>query len=70
MRGVDLKNITMNVKGTILTVVIDLSKRFGKSASGKTDIIATTAGNVALEHDPGIKIGINCYFKPVKEEKE
>ena len=65
-----MKNIEMEVKGNQLTITIDLTKRLGKSASGKTDIIATTAGNIALEHDPGIKIGINCYFKPVAEAKE
>lgn len=65
-----MKNISMTVKGTELTIKIDLSKRFGKSASGKTDIIATTAGNVEIEGQPGIKAGINVYFKPVKEEKE
>ena len=65
-----MKNITMAVKGNILTVTIDLSKRFGKSASGKTDIIATTAGNVEIEGQPGIKAGINVYFKPAAEAKE
>jgi hypothetical protein len=67
---VKMKNITMSIKGTQLTVAIDLSKRFGKSASGKTDIIATTAGNVEIEGQPGCKIGINAYFKPVAEAKE
>lgn len=68
-----MKNIEMKVTGTKLVITIDLSKRFGKSASGKTDIIATTAGNVDVDEDtlPGVKIGINAYFKaePVEEKK-
>lgn len=63
-----MKNISMKVKDTELIIVIDLSKRFGKSASGKTDIIATTAGNVEIEGQPGCKIGINAYFKEPKVE--
>ena len=67
---VKMKNVEMKVTGTKLVITIDLSKRFGKSASGKTDIIATTAGNVEIEGQPGIKAGINVYFKPVAEAKE
>ena len=65
-----MKNISMVVKGTKLTIEIDLSKRFGKSASGKTDIIATTAGNIEIDGQPGCKIGINAYFKPEPVEKK
>lgn len=53
------KNIQYAVEGNILTVRIDLAKDFGPSASGKTRIIATTAGNVALPG--GAKVGINVY---------
>lgn len=66
-----MKNIDVKVTGDKMVITIDLSKRFGKSASGKTDIIATTAGNVVVdEKRPGIKLGLNCYFKPVADEKE
>lgn len=53
------KNVEYTVEGNILTVRIDLAKDFGPSASGKTRIIATTAGNVALPG--GAKVGINVY---------
>jgi hypothetical protein len=58
-----MKNVEMNLEGNILTIKVDLSKEFGPSASGKTIIIATTEGNVAI---PGVeekKIGLNIYKK-------
>lgn len=59
------KNIEFTVEGSTLTLKIDLSKSFGQSKSGKSQIIATTSGNKSLtgEYDD-IKIGINCY-KPL-----
>lgn len=57
-----MKNVELHVEGTILTIKVDLSKDFGPSSSGKTTIIATTEGNVAV---PGReeKIGLNIYKK-------
>ena len=57
-----MKNIDMKVEGTILTITVDLSKDFGPSSSGKTNIIATTEGNVSI---PGRdeKVGLNIYKK-------
>ena len=57
-----MKNVKLSLKGKILTIEVDLSKTFGESKSGKTEIIATTEGNVSL---PGpitdVKIGLNVY---------
>jgi hypothetical protein len=55
-----VKNITMKVEGNTLTITVDLSKDLGPSKSGKTRIIATTAGNISI---PGTdaKAGINIY---------
>ena len=55
-----MENMKMEVKGTTLTVVIDLSKRGKVSTSGKSTMIASTGGNVTI---PGtnLKIGINAY---------
>lgn len=52
----------MTVEGQVLTIKVDLSKEFGPSSSGKTIIIASTEGNVAI---PGReeKIGLNIYKK-------
>ena len=55
-----MKNIDMQVAGNVLTIKVDLSKNLGPSKSGKTTIIATTAGNISI---PGTdtKAGINIY---------
>ncbi len=57
-----MKNVQMNVEGNILTIKVDLSKEFGPSSSGKTIIVASTEGNVAVP-DREEKIGLNVYRK-------
>jgi len=58
-----MKNVEMTVDGDILTIKVDLTKEFGPSSSGKTIIIASTEGNVAVpERDE--KVGLNVYKKP------
>ena len=57
-----MKNVQMTVAGNILTITVDLSKEFGPSSSGKTIIVASTEGNIAVpERDE--KIGLNVYRK-------
>ena len=58
-----MKNVTMTVKGNILTITCDISKRFGRSTSGKTEIVATTAGAASPENHPDIKVGLNVFTK-------
>jgi len=58
-----MQNIEMKVDGNILKIEIDMSKVIGPSKSGKTDIIATTGGNVSVDGFTDAKIGINCYNK-------
>jgi hypothetical protein len=57
-----MKNVEMKVENNILTITVDLSKRSGKSSSGKNVIIASTDGNVNV---PGRdeKVGLNVYIK-------
>jgi len=55
-----MKNIQIEQKGDILTLTIDLSKSQGRSKSGKTEIIATTAGNQKIKGTDAV-IGLNCY---------
>ena len=57
-----MKNVEMAVEDTILTIKVDLSKEFGPSSSGKSTIVASTGGNIAI---PGReeKIGLNIYRK-------
>jgi hypothetical protein len=59
-----MKNVEMKLEGTILTITVDLSKEFGPSSSGKTTIIASTEGNVAVEGHEEAKVGLNVYKKP------
>jgi hypothetical protein len=53
----------MKLTGNTLTITVDLSKDFGKSASGKSVIIATTEGNVTVPETDDVKIGLNIYKK-------
>ena len=58
-----MKNIEMTVSGDILTIKVDLSQSFGRSASGKSIIIASTEGNQTIPENADIKAGINIYKK-------
>jgi len=53
----------MKLEGNILTIKVDLTKEFGPSSSGKTIIIASSEGNVAIPEKEEIKIGLNVYKK-------
>ena len=57
-----MKNVQMLVEGNILTIKVDLSKEFGPSASGKTIIVASTEGSVAVPEREE-KVGLNVYRK-------
>lgn len=56
-----MKNVEMKLDGTILTVKVDISKNFGRSTSGKSEIVASTEGNQAVS--PGVYMGLNVYKK-------
>ena len=58
-----MKNIEMKVEGDQLIITVDLSKRFGKSSSGKSIIIASSEGNQSVPGKEEIKIGLNVYTK-------
>lgn len=59
-----MKNVDMKVddKKKTLTITVDLTKRLGKSGSGKTTIIASTEGNQKIGVGD-ITIGLNIYTK-------
>lgn len=59
-----MKNVDMAVQGDTLIIKVDLSKDYGPSSSGKTVIIASTEGNIAIPDNEEIKIGLNVYKKP------
>ena len=58
------QNVEMSLEGNKLTITIDLSKQFGISGSGKSQIIASTGGNVSVPGNEAVKIGVNVY-RPV-----
>lgn len=59
-----MKNVSAKVSpdGKSLTLVVDLTKEFGPSSSGKTTIIASSEGNQVATGD--VKFGLNVY-RPV-----
>ena len=57
----------MSVKGKKLTIEVDLSKEFGESGSGKTIIVASSGGNVAVPENEDIKMGLNVFKKKPSE---
>lgn len=57
------KNIEASLKGSILTLTIDLSKNFGLSSSQKSLIIASSEGNQSVPGKEEVKIGLNIYKK-------
>jgi hypothetical protein len=60
-----MQNVEMTLsKDGILTIKIDTKKNLGPSASGKTIMVASTKGNVAVPGKEEVKIGINCYKYP------
>ena len=60
-----MKNVTMSVsKDKKLTIVVDLTKEFDKSGSGKSIIIGSTGGNKPLDGEYSeISVGLNVYRK-------
>ena len=55
------KGLTITVKGNILTITCDLSKKVGPSKSGNSIIYGTTSGNIDVPEKDGYKMGVNIY---------
>ncbi len=64
-----MKNVQMTVDGSILTIQVDLSKEFGPSSSGKTIIVASTEGDVAVP-DRDEKVRAKRLPEEVKARKD
>ena len=56
-----MKNVELSIDGDILTIRVDLTQTFGPSSSGKTTIIASTEGNVAVGPSREERVGLNVY---------
>lgn len=63
-----MKNVELSVEGDILTIRVDLTRDFGPSSSGKTTIVASTEGNVAVE-GRDVRVGLNVY-RPRPRERQ
>lgn len=61
----EVKNVVLKQEGSKLHIIVDTTKEYGPSASGKTTIIASTGGAVPHPETPEIKINLNVY-KPKK----
>jgi hypothetical protein len=59
-------NIRLEVQGNTLVITVDLSKKYGSSASGKSVTIASTGGNISIPGRDDVKIGLNIY-RPQKQ---
>jgi len=61
-----LKSCTLDPKSRTLTVVLELEEP-RPSASGKTQVLASTNGNTTTEakfNGRPVIVGCNAYFKP------
>ncbi len=56
-----MQNVAFQVQGNQLVIVVDLTQELGVSSSGKSIIIASTSGNVAVPGFEDIKVGLNVY---------
>ena len=59
-----MMNVKTRIEGSKLIIEVDLAERHGPSSSGKTVIVATSAGNQPLPSPHGaISFGLNVYTK-------
>jgi hypothetical protein len=56
-----MKNVEIKVQSSTLIITVDLTKSFGLSSSGKSVIVATTAGNIPVPGREEVKVGLNMY---------
>ena len=56
-----MQNVAFEVEGDQLVIRVDLSQELGVSSSGKSVIIATTGGNVAVLGWEAVKVRLNVY---------
>ena len=59
-----MQNVNAKITGSKLTIEIDLDAPTERSASGKTNVVASTRGNAALDYKGRkVNLGLNAYFK-------
>ena len=63
-----MKNVAIKTEKGKMVITVDLSKDFGPSQSGKTTIIATTSGGVAVDAPDGtVKVNLSVYRSAAKK---
>ena len=60
-----MNNVEYTIKGSTLTITIDISQEGEESSSGKSIVIASTKGNKQIDAKKGLVLGLNLY-KPAK----
>jgi ABC-type molybdate transport system ATPase subunit len=58
------KNVRLSLDGNTLVIRVDLTKDYGLSGSGKTNIVATSAGFMRVPGREEISVGLNVVRKP------
>lgn len=53
------KNVKMSVKGTVLTLVMDLDAPAEPSKTGKSEIVGSTSGFLDVPGAPGVRVSVN-----------
>jgi hypothetical protein len=59
-----VQNVEMTVQDGKLVITIDLAAQTQPSASGKTEVIASTRGNARAPGDRPVFVGLNVYQYP------
>lgn len=60
----ELKNVRYEVEGDTLTIVVDLSQDLGLSASGKSELVASTGGGTQINGaERGVMLNLTVYRK-------
>lgn len=55
------RNVKYTVVGDHLFIEVDLSKRYGESKSGKTEIVASTGGAKPLDDHPNLRMNLSVW---------
>lgn len=55
----DLKNVATRIDGSKLIIEVDLTKNFGLSSTGKTNVVGSSGGFVKIDTHPGVSFSLN-----------
>jgi hypothetical protein len=56
-------NLEVSEDGKHLVIRVDLTKSFGPSSTGKSEIVASTQGNAPVPNTDRIMLGLNLFRK-------